>query len=394
VTELEHAYDDFVTAMGDAVRELRAHRFYADPTERAAAHGSLTKVITARIEEHLVWDPDFPWFRVIDRRTGEGADNADQRYLVARVTGGAAYRVWGTLGSARRLEFQTYCGHPYLDAGNGRSGSFLTFEDLDVAPDGSFEVHLTPERVAGNWLENPSDASKLFVRQIYSEWSDDPPGEVHIDRIDTVGTPAPALTDTVLAERLRAAAADLRSHAVVWPDIAGRILDAVGLNRMTPPHDSGASGGVPGRWMANGIFELHPGDALIVRTWPAAGNYQGIQLLDVWMVALEYADRQTSLTADQAVLDADGAYRFVVCAEDPGVANWLDTLGRRRGVVILRYDGCSGEDFDPAHVPTVEKVAVAELREHLTAGTRMVTAAERAAALAARRRHVQVRFGV
>jgi hypothetical protein len=217
---------------------------------------------------------------------------------------------------------------------------------------------------------------------------------VHIDRIDTVGTPAPALTDTVLAERLRAAAADLRSHAVVWPDIAGRIFDAVGLNRMTPPHDSGASGGVPGRWMANAIFELHPGDALIVRTWPAAGNYQGIQLLDVWMVALEYADRQTSLTADQAVLDADGAYRFVVCAEDPGVANWLDTLGRRRGVVILRYDGCSGEDFDPAHVPTVEKVAVAELREHLPSGTRMVTAAERAAALAARRRHVQVRFGV
>ena len=392
--ELEHAYDDFLAAMGDAVRELRAHRFYADAAERAAAHAALTKVITARIEEHLVCDPDFPWFRVIDRRTGEGADNADQRYLVARVTGGAAYRVWGTLGSARRLEFQTYCGNPYLDAGNGRSGSFLTFEDLHVAPDGSFEVHLTPERVGGNWLENPSDASKLFVRQIYSEWSAGLPGEVHIDRIDTLGTPAPALTDAVLAERLRAAATDLRSHAVVWPDIVGRILDAVEPNRLTPPHDSGASGGVPGRWMANAIFELDPGDALIVRTWPAAGNYQGIQLLDLWMVALEYADRQTSLTADQAALDADGAYRFVVCAEDPGVANWLDTLGRRRGVVILRYDGCSGNDFDPAHVPTVEKVRVAELRDHLPPGTGTVTADERAATLAARRRHVQVRFGI
>ena len=64
---------------------------------------------------------------------------------------------------------------------------------------------------------------------------------------------------------------------------------------------------------------------LVVHYRRAGGDYQGIQLADLWFSSLEYANRQTSLTADQAVLDDDGAFRFVVCATDPGVANWLDT---------------------------------------------------------------------
>ena len=185
----------------------------------------LTSLMIARIEENIVWDADFPFFRVIDPRSGEGADNADQRYLVSRVTGGATYRIWGRLGSERRLEFQVYAGAPYLAGGGGRSASFLTFEDLDVGEDGAFEVFLSRVRMPGNWLENPDDGTKVFVRQVYGAWSLDAPGEVHIDRVGGEGELSPPVTEAVMARRLQQAADDLRSHVRVWPQVVQHFMD-------------------------------------------------------------------------------------------------------------------------------------------------------------------------
>ena len=120
---------------------------------------------------------------------------------------------------------------------------------------------------------------------------------------------------------------------------------------------------------------------------------QGIQLADLWFSSLEYANRQTSLTGDQAVLAADGSYWFVVSAEDPGYANWLDTTGRRRGVILLRFDGMNGRPFDPAKTPVARKVRLSELAEVLTEGMPRITPEERSAAIALRRRHLQARLG-
>ena len=66
--------------------------------------------------------------------------------------------------------------------------------------------------------------------------------------------------------------------------------------------------------MATGTFELADDEALVITTWPAGGDYQGIQLADLWFSSLEYANRQTSLTAEQAHLDEDGTFRFVLAA--------------------------------------------------------------------------------
>jgi hypothetical protein len=63
--------------------------------------------------------------------------------------------------------------------------------------------------------------------------------------------------------------------------------------------------------------------------------YQGIQLGSRWYVSLDYVNHQTSLTAEQARTDPDGMLRFVISERDPGVANWLETTGHRRG-----YSSC------------------------------------------------------
>ena len=63
----------------------------------------------------------------------------------------------------------------------------------------------------------------------------------------------------------------------------------------------------------------------------------------MWYVSLDYINHQTSLTADQARTDPDGMIRFVISERDPGVANWLERTGHRRGYVQIRWQRLSRE---------------------------------------------------
>ena len=391
--EASAAFAELIDAITDAARFVEEHPFYADAENRVGAYLFVLGGLLARVEEDVIFDPDLPWFRVLDTRIREGGDNPDQRYLFSNIRGGETYRIWGTLGQARRLDLQVYAGTPYIPGAGGRSAAFLTFEDITVGDDGSFEVIASPQRQDGNWIENPADATRIIVRQILSDWDNERPGDVHIDRVGHEGDLKPVPTTGDLAERLRSAAASFTAHVNWWPEHVERHYLSAPPNRLSMPFDPGSLGGVAGRFMSAGWFDLGPDEALVLRTWPASGNYQGIQLTDLWFSSLEYANRQTSLTADQSHPDPDGSFRYVLAGADPGVPNWLDTLGRHRGVILLRYDGVVPPTFDPAHAPQAEVVPLASVREHLPAETPTMTASDRRRTIAARRRHVQLRFG-
>jgi hypothetical protein len=123
-------------------------------------------------------------------------------------------------------------------------------------------------------------------------------------------------------------------------------------------------GGLASQFSSAGHFELDEEQAMVV-TVPASGMaYQGIQLGSPWYVSLDYVNHQTSLTADQARVDPDGMLRFVVADRDPGVVNWLETLGHRRGYVQLRWQRVTRE-LTEADGPVVEVVKVGELPDVL-----------------------------
>ena len=79
--------------------------------------------------------------------------------------------------------------------------------------------------------------------------------------------------------------------------------------------------------------------------------------------------------------------RAVVCHQDPGTPNWIDTEGRPVGMCIYRWIGASDA---PAAEGAV--VPLAELRGHLPADHPTVTPDERRSVMAARRRGVHRRF--
>ena len=106
----------------------------------------------------------------------------------------------------------------------------------------------------------------------------------------------------------------------------------------------------------------------MIVTVPAAGRdvapYQGIQLGSMWYVSLDYINHQTSLTADQARIDPDRRLRFVISERDPGVANWLELTGRRRGYVQIRWQRLT-RDLTEEDGPRVEVVPFARIAERL-----------------------------
>ncbi|MEZ4334381.1 MAG: hypothetical protein R3F35_21725 [Myxococcota bacterium] len=399
---MEAAYERFVEAVREAGEVVKRHPFYREPKNRASGLAFVAGMLIATLEEDLVQDPDFPLFRILDFRIREGGDNPDQRYAFARVRGDATYRIWGRRGGERRIELQVYAGEPWRPGG-GRSISTLTHEQIRFAADGRFEILLSPERPAGSaasgsggpdWMANGSDATELIVRQVYSDWRNESPGEIHIDRVGWEGRAKPVRTPEEMAARFDKAAADLVRTVSTWPDfVMRRYVEGMPPNTLSRPADPAAVGGVAGRFMSNGHFALAPDEALVVTLFPIDARYQGIQLTDPWFSSLEYANRQTSLTADQAVASADGAYRFVVSERDPGVPNWIDTTGLPQGTILIRFDGSRLERFPAEKVPQAVKVPFAAVRDHLPPDTPTVSEAERAAVLAERLRHVQIRFG-
>ena len=137
------------------------------------------------------------------------------------------------------------------------------------------------------------------------------------------------------------------------------------VNTMTPPRPT--PGGLATQFSSAGHFDLGEDQAMIV-TVPAAGRdvapYQGIQLGSMWYVSLDYINHQTSLTADQARIDPDRRLRFVISERDPGVANWLELTGRRRGYVQIRWQRLT-RDLTEEDGPRVEVVPFTRIAERL-----------------------------
>jgi hypothetical protein len=124
-----------------------------------------------------------------------------------------------------------------------------------------------------------------------------------------------------------------------------------------------------------------------VEVEPPEGIYWSFSIGNPWWETIHYGRHQSSLNAHQAELDSDGLVRVVLCSQDPGVANWLDTAGHSNGPIILR---CVRTKTAPT--PSTKVVPFQDIRAALPSDTATMTAEQRASVIAARRHAVRERF--
>jgi hypothetical protein len=377
---------------------LRADGAPADAAGRAAGVRYLTRFLAAGLRVCVECDdPDYPVFgRMIDNAMGWGLDNPDCNYSWARVRGDAEYRIEGTRGSACHLEFQVNTGHlgdghiPAFGGGEKawRTVSFLSGDALRADADGRFEIALSHDRRAGNWLALDADASHVLVRQYFQDWERERPGVFSIERVGAA-YPKPALTPERLAAHLATLHTWLDAGLACW-DKVSRLLLSLAPNTLLMfdvKHDTDRPG-LHGQAYGMGPFACAPDEAVLLEFTPPRCRMWSAALTDFWWQSLEFGQRQTSLNSSQAVIDADGVFRGVIAHADPGVPNWIDTEGESRGTLAVRFLLA-----DATPKPHLRAVKLRELRDHLPGGTPHVSPAERSAAIARRSRALQRRYG-
>lgn len=281
--------------------------------------------------------------------TKMGLDNPDTLYFGTRVQAGRDYVVTGTRGTTTDLSFQLLGGE-YTDDNVPDSETAFDDRQLDIGANGDYE-----------WRFTPKTNAQLVIREVYNDWSAQR-GKVAIARVDTAGTAPPPLTNDLIEKRFAVAGKQLVQRIKTWLQFPQWFYMNIPVNTMVAPRLT--PGGLATQYSSAGHFELTPDQALVITLPATDAPYLGFQLGSLWYVSLDYINHQSSLNGTQAQVDADGKIRIVVADRNPGVTNWVETLGHRKGFLQFRWQRVSRE-LTEADGPTVELIDINDLAGYL-----------------------------
>ncbi len=380
------AWADFCDRMKAVGQSLLSEEYPGTPEERAEGFRHLARTVGMALQWEVDFaDPDFPaFYRNNDDVTKWGGPNVDNTYMQARIRGDATYRLSGNVAGLHDLIISARNGHMH----QGKTGVVgdLDRRELEIDANGDFELMLGPEVAPGDGIQLSPDAEHVGIRQFFYDWEAHTPGEFHIERVSEGPTHPEDLEPADMVARLDAAARWVETSLPFWNRFSRNGSAELPPNTVIPPRNvPGGSrdiyyGGIP--------FELAPEEALLIETPVPDARYWSFQWVTYhWFESPDFANRQTSLNGAQAHVDADGKVRIVVSARDPGVQNWIDTAGRRRGRLPFRWIWSKD-----APVPAARVVPVAGVRSLLPPDTPVFDAEARRKQIAARRAHVERRF--
>ena len=295
--------------------------------------------------------------------TKMGLDNPDTLYYHADVEPSGTYVVRGRRGSTVDLSFQVLRGdYTATDVPDGEDA----FDDrrIPVDDDGHFEITFGPASAdAGPTRFALGDgASMLSIREVYGDWAVEEKGSISIERIDTAGAVPPEPDLDRVARRYAAAGKMLTNRINTWFNFPAWFYLDEPVNTFTAPRLT--PGGLATQFSSVGHYRLADDEAMIITVPRSAAPYQGFQLGSMWYISLDYVNHQTSLNSAQAQVDPDGMIRMVVSCRDPGVTNWIETTGRRRGIMQFRWQRVD-QPITPDQGPTAQVIDVDDVAAHL-----------------------------
>lgn len=336
-------------------------------------------------------DPDHPDWAPFENSVFLAQPNPDAVYHFSAVSGSGVYRVQGNRGTVPVAGFAT--GKHMIGMANPPGPGFNNYDldMLEIAEDGSFEVIFSSERPrghSGNWLYLHPESCFLLLRQFSYDWGNERDVRVAIERLDHDRL-KPTMSVATIDHQLRELFGGYTKRlSQLCQGIIRNSRDSRPLHQMqlVTYSELGNGDDWPQAYYEC-VYDLQPDEALILETeLPERHVYWNVQVVDALWNQVELVHRQSSLNGHQARLDGDGRFRAVLSVEDPGIANWLDSGGNLRGLLIGRWYRSSSHP-----TPTLTKVKFAELHRHLPADTPRITPAQRAEALRTRRIGAQLR---
>ena len=334
------AWDAFCDALKARGKDLLRPSAPKSPVDVAEGHRYLAQMVRSCFELIMEGgDPARPWlFTSLHETMKIGWDNPDNIHTNARLSGDYTYRVSGTRGDAYIMSLAIY-GGSFGSKSGGSTENFVDLDDLEIEPDGQFEVLLSATPQPGNWIELTPQTKTLMIRQTFTDRKSQAPARLAIERIGAGDTPPPPLTPEFVVGALRRSAAYLEGTNRIFFDWSD--LWKTRPNTFWASDDEAAAGqnGVPGQFYASGYWMQDEDEAIVIDLAPPACRYWAIALSNYWGQSLDYRYRKVDVNMARAVKRDDGTVRVIQCREDPGIpgTNWLDTEGHTEGVWTLRY---------------------------------------------------------
>ena len=145
------------------------------------------------------------------------------------------------------------------------------------------------------------------------------------------------LTDELLADQLTAMGWTMVKlttlHRTVRPDL----LETPNVLITSGSESLGGENTTPDNLYMLGLFDLQPGQTLQLHFRPPETRYWSVTLENIWHECLEPLVRHSSVTNRGIEPEADGTVRLAIGPRDNGHGHWLDTGGRTRGFVTVRW---------------------------------------------------------
>lgn len=275
-----------------------------------------------------------------------GGDAADFVYQQAWIDGQSVYRITGNRGTARFLNFTVQGPRPEKMPGTEIASLHEPFGDIPEANlfghqletewDGSFEITIGGPKREGNWLPTTPGTRKLFIRQGFDRW-DEQPVRMRIERVG-MAEPRPLPTPDDMIGAMDWAGLFLTGMMNDWPDHPYR-HSPLSTNPDCPNvfPDSGPDGADKkrGRAASNMCWRLEPDEALIIE-FDRHDGFWMITNMGAFFSSMDYLYRPVSYTPSRTKADSDGKVRLILSHDDPGYHNWLDTQGFALGNVTYR----------------------------------------------------------
>ncbi|HEY6533116.1 MAG TPA: hypothetical protein VIY72_12470 [Acidimicrobiales bacterium] len=345
----DEALRDGWRAFCDQIKEAGDHVFKdvsgSTDGERTNAFRYLTQNLSQAFD---IWlenhDPEHPTLHAFCGPTRKlGADNADCIYLQSWINDTATYRISGTKGTARMFNIAVqgaWTGSLQEPFGDKPVANLLG-EQIETGWDGEFEVWISPDPHEGNWIQSTPGTRKIFYRQYFDTW-DEEPGRFRIERVGGGEEPPPAIAPAELLESFDAAGRFVVNCTKDWPDTLwtrhdkydeANVFTRYGA-RTDAAHEAADSR--RGRVIEHLAWDLAPDQALVIEFEADPGAFWQFGACSVFGASLEFRYRQVSLTSGLSPVDADGTTRVVLAHTDPGFANWIDTQDHSRGWLLFR----------------------------------------------------------
>jgi hypothetical protein len=308
-----------------------------DAFQQAEGIRYLTRLTRAALEAYVEYgDPAYPVLRRMVHETVKlGADNPDNYYMNAQISGKYEYKITGKRNTIDYIGFFTQNGN-YGTTGGMAPCGVLENKDLKVNADGSFEIILSKTPRGQNWLKIEPETTLLMVRQTYYDRQNEIPADLKIENLDGRLFPDP-ITPSRLDEGLRTAALFVAGAPVLFARWAAGFQKHTNRLPQFDPNTSNAAGGDENIIYYHSHWKLDKDEALVIEVLPPDCDTWNFQLNNYWMESLDYRYFNVSINKKSAKYEKDQSVKVIVAHENPGHPNWINTCDHHEGTMCWRW---------------------------------------------------------